>query len=281
MDEGRNQHPSASKWWPNCCLHASGTTLSIVSATRSYAACSWCQGSGISAPSVRVLPAASGTMRKIHCTCRCETHRIACASRTASGVRSVLRWLVRSMPLRAIAVMLLAEAGDPGFSYCARHRTMRVRAARAKQRHMRARAKTAAARAAPATWLTSSVRAPLRMSQPCALVSLSTEQPQRWANQRFAMASAMGLRQVLEVHTNSTIRREPGMPCAGRLLFVAKGIAARQDKPALHARNPNRMRRRGEPKLLRMTVTVIRIRSRPPDANRPQPAVGAVGAQFN
>ena len=36
----------------------------------------------------------------------------------------MLRWLVRSMPLRPIAVMLLPDAGDPGFSYCARLNTV-------------------------------------------------------------------------------------------------------------------------------------------------------------
>jgi hypothetical protein len=83
----------------------------------------------------------------------------------------VLRWLVRSMPLRPIAVTLLPDAGDPGFSYCARLNT-HVRVEHAKPGPSRAHA------AADAR-LTSSVRPPLRTSQPCMLASWSTAQPQR------------------------------------------------------------------------------------------------------
>ncbi len=83
----------------------------------------------------------------------------------------MLRWLVRSMPLRPIAVMLLPDAGDPGFSYCARLNTqVRVEHARPGRSHTHAAADAR---------LTSSVSPPLWTSQPCMLASWSTAQPQR------------------------------------------------------------------------------------------------------
>ena len=44
--------------------------------------------------------------------------------------------------------------------------------------------------------MTSSVRPPERMSHPCSSFNRATAQPQRSANQRFAIASAIGLLHV-------------------------------------------------------------------------------------
>lgn len=52
--------------------------------------------------------------------------RAARARKWIDLARRWLRWPVRSIPSRFMAVMLLAEAGDPGSSYCQRLLEIRV-----------------------------------------------------------------------------------------------------------------------------------------------------------
>jgi len=62
---------------------------------------------------------ALGAVSRTQRACRSETQKILCAASSSARRRSVLLCADRSSPSRRIAFTELADAGEPGLSYCA------------------------------------------------------------------------------------------------------------------------------------------------------------------